>query len=111
MEYEGKFKQFGKSMNTASLLTSSRTSLPDLFIAPESSKPRSRNSGAGVTQTDTKQGKRPKVAVHGPGSLARHHVPETHEQGEVLGRVPSALPRSNSVELGYYQWKKKHPWR
>ena len=110
MEYEGKFKQFGKSMNTASLLTSSRTSLPDLFIAAEPTNPRGRDSGAGLP-ADTKQGKRPRVAIHGPGSLARHHAPETHEQGEVLGRVPSALPRSNSVKLGYYQWKKKHPWR
>ena len=68
-----------------------------------------------MTRTDTKseinQGRKPRVALHGPGSLARHHLLEKHEPGEVLGRLPSVLPKSNSAKLGYYQWKKNHPWR
>lgn len=111
MELEAKSKQFGMSMNTASLLTSSRKSLPDIH----SSARTKRWSSDVMTRTDTKseinQGRKPRVALHGPGSLARHHLLEKHEPGEVLGRLPSVLPKSNSAKLGYYQWKKNHPWR
>ncbi|KAI6653693.1 hypothetical protein LOD99_3197 [Oopsacas minuta] len=100
------------SMNTASLLTTPSNSLPEIFLSSGQSKPHSRDSAVvsqGEAKLSTKQGKRPHVAVHGPGSLARHHV-ETHEAGEILGKLPSVLARTNSVKLGYYQWKKKHPW-
>ena len=120
-------EQFGKSMSTASLLTSSRPTLPDIAISSECLKPQSKDNrnietarpasfkgdSAAVSRVAGSKVSTV-VAVHGPGSLARQRNAtriDTHDAGEVLGMIPSALPRTNSAKLGYYQWKKKHPWR